>query len=373
VTRVRVLGFGTYDVRTHPRIGVILAGLRAHGDDVVEANAPLGLSTAARIEMVRRPWLGYRLVLRLARCWARLIVRSLRLRRAGRFDAVVVGYLGQFDVVLARLLFPRTPIVLDQLVFGADTAADRGLSRAGGLRQRALRTLDEVATAAADLVVVDTIENSTLLRSGHQAKAVVAPVGAGEEWFAAGRARTDDQPGAPLRVVFFGLFTPLQGAEVVARALATLSDRDDIMVTMIGSGQDHQRARELAAPNARVHWVDWVDAGELPAMVAAHDVCLGIFGTAPKALRVVPNKVFQGAAAGCAIVTSDTAPQRRDFGGASVLVPPGDPLALATALRQLADDRDEVARLGAAAHERAAADFAPPAIVEALRARVLAG
>ena len=51
--------------------------------------------------------------------------------------------------------------------------------------------------------------------------------------------------------------------------------------------------------------------------MADHDVCLGIFGTGAKAPRVVPNKVFQGAAAGCAIVTSDTAPQRRVLGDAA--------------------------------------------------------
>ena len=53
---------------------------------------------------------------------------------------------------------------------------------------------------------------------------------------------------------------------------------------------------------------------EGPALVAGHDVCLGIFGTGVKAQLVVPNKVYQGAAAGCAVVTSDTAPQRRALG-----------------------------------------------------------
>ena len=80
---------------------------------------------------------------------------------------------------------------------------------------------------------------------------------------------------------------------------------------MIGTGQDLAQARSAAAANHAVSWRDWVPAAELPAIVAGHDVCLGIFGTGEKALRVVPNKVFQGAAAGCAIVTSDTAPQRR--------------------------------------------------------------
>jgi len=47
---------------------------------------------------------------------------------------------------------------------------------------------------------------------------------------------------------------------------------------------------------------------------------------------VVPNKVFQGAAAGCAIITSDTGAPARVFGDAIVLVPPGDADALAAAL-----------------------------------------
>ena len=55
-----------------------------------------------------------------------------------------------------------------------------------------------------------------------------------------------------------------------------------------------------------MRWIDWVDADELPGVVAEHDVCLGIFGTTDKAPRVVPNKVYQGVASGCAVVTSDT-------------------------------------------------------------------
>jgi SAM-dependent methyltransferase len=140
---------------------------------------------------------------------------------------------------------------------------------------------------------------------------------------------------------------------------------------MIGGGQDEAEARAAAAPNPAVRWLDWVPAAELPALVAGHHVCLGIFGTSAKALRVVPNKVFQGAAAGCAIVTSDTPPQRRALGDAAVLVPPGDPEALAAALVRLADDRAELARLRLAARKLAQQQFAPEQIVAPLTARLV--
>ena len=161
----------------------------------------------------------------------------------------------------------------------------------------------------------------------------------------------------PLRVVFYGLYTPLQGTPVIGAALSLITGAP-IQVTMIGGGQDAAAARAAAAANAAVRWVDWVPAAQLPALVAAHDVCLGIFGTGEKALCVVPNKVFQGAAAGCAIITSDTAPQRRALGPAAVLVPPGDPRALADALLRLAADRAGLASLRGQAARRAAERFA---------------
>ncbi len=142
-------------------------------------------------------------------------------------------------------------------------------------------------------------------------------------------------------------------------------------VTMVGTGQDLATTRAAAA-GARVdtRWLDWVAAAELPELVAGHQVCLGIFGTGEKARRVVPNKVFQGAAAGCAIVTSDTPAQRRALGDAAILVPAGDPQALAEALRRLAADPDLTARYRDAAATHAAAKFSPHAVVTALLDRL---
>ena len=45
-------------------------------------------------------------------------------------------------------------------------------------------------------------------------------------------------------------------------------------------------------------------------------------------------------AAGCAVITSDTAPQRRMLGNGVVFVKPGDPQALATAIEALTSNPD---------------------------------
>jgi glycosyltransferase involved in cell wall biosynthesis len=381
---MRTIIFGTYDTAMHPRIATIAEGLAARGFDVTECNIPLGLTTADRVEMLAKPWKVSGLVARLGNRWLGLAVKA---RRLGRPDAVVVGYLGHFDVHLARLLYRRgkVPIVLDHLISAANTAKDRRLD--GGMKTKVLRLIDAAALRAADIVVVDTEEHLEIVPEKYRSKAVVVHVGAPAPWHSAAvkhstavkhsaavKQSAAVEPSAdfsgPLKVVFYGLYTPLQGTPVIGEALGRLAGAP-VEVTMIGRGQDEAETKRAAAANKSVRWLDWVPATELPALVASHDVCLGIFGTGDKALRVVPNKVFQGAAAGCAVVTSDTAPQRRVLGDAAVLVPPGDPAALADALRRLADDREALLKLRHAARQLAAERFTPEQVVGPLTDRLV--
>jgi glycosyltransferase involved in cell wall biosynthesis len=238
-------------------------------------------------------------------------------------------------------------------------------------------------------VVVDTEEHLEIVPEKYRSKAVVVPVGAPTPWYRAAEDWAAREPSAtvssttgssttgdgPLKVVFYGLYTPLQGTPVIGEALGRIAGAP-VEVTMIGRGQDEAETKRAAAANQSVRWLDWVPAAELPALVASHDVCLGIFGTGDKAMRVVPNKVFQGAAAGCAVITSDTAPQRRVLGTVSqesgaVLVPSGDPAALADALLRLANDREALLKLRHAARQLAAERFTPEQVVRPLTDRLL--
>ena len=64
---------------------------------------------------------------------------------------------------------------------------------------------------------------------------------------------------------------------------------------------------------------------------------------------MIPNKAFQALACGIPLVTADTPAARellRDEESA-LLVPPGDPAALAAAVRRLAGDEELSRRIGA--------------------------
>src|SRR2546423_8792205 len=150
----RVLFAGPYAARRYPRVRVLQEGFVTLGDDVLECNVPLPLDPAARVRMLRRPWLVPLLAAKLAATWIRLIARSRRFRGV---DLVVVGYMGHFDVHLARLLWPRTPVALDHLVSARDTALDRRVSSRWLVRL--LERLDRAALHAAHFPPVDTAEH----------------------------------------------------------------------------------------------------------------------------------------------------------------------------------------------------------------------
>ena len=112
---------------------------------------------------------------------------------------MVVGYLGHFDVHLARLLYPRrgkVPIVLDHLISAANTAKDRRIA-GGGLKHELLTLIDAAALRAADIVVVDTEEHLEIVPEKYRAKAVVVHVGAPAPWHEA--ARPSCRPPIPTR------------------------------------------------------------------------------------------------------------------------------------------------------------------------------
>jgi glycosyltransferase involved in cell wall biosynthesis len=231
-----------------------------------------------------------------------------------------------------------------------------------------LRLLDRVAISLADVIVVDTREHEAMIPARRRADVAVVPIGASRSWFAVERRPVAQ---SPMKVLFFGIFTPLQGAEVIAEAIRlTAEEAPAITFTLIGTGQDYVAARRIVGDDHRVSWIDWVEPDELPAVAAEHDVVLGIFGEGDKATRVVPNKVVQGAAAGLAVVTADTAPQRALLGSSATYVPSGAATELAETLSTLAADPARVEHLAGRCHELIARQCTPLVVTEPLLALV---
>jgi len=361
---------GTYE-RAYPRTRVLVEGLRAHGVRVTEHHRPVwertrhkagGFLSAGRLAAAGASWAG---------AWGALALAEPRMR--GPVDAVVAGYPAQPDVVPAWLVARarRAPLVVDMMVSLADTLGDdRG--RTGAAATRALAAADRTALALADIVLVDTAAGGDFLvrRFGvPRRRIVVAPVGAEP-----GAFPPSPVPRGAFHALWYGKLSPMHGLDIILDA-ARIPGTPPIR--LVGEGQlDGWLADQLRRdPPTGLEHVPWVPYEHLGDEVAAAGAVLGIFGRSAKASRVVPNKVFQAMAAGRPVVTADTPGIREALthGRDAVLVPAGEPAALAAALISLAGDPVARERLGAAArdtYERIGtpARAALP-LVEALRER----
>jgi glycosyltransferase involved in cell wall biosynthesis len=323
----RVLAFGTYE-RRYPRNAQVLAALRGAGVEVIERHVPIWDGSEHKYAA------GAGAAVRLAAAELRLLRRP-----ETDFDVLLVGYPGHPDLPAARRAARWRPIVLNPLVSLSDTVVDdRGRFRPGSAAARLLRAIDRSAFRAADLVVADTAAQARLFDSLGARRVEVCLVGAEERVF------TPGWHGGDGRLAFVGKLIPLHGLRTILDA-ARLAP--DLRIHVVGSGQDEPLLRGRP-PN--VDWTPWVPYEELPALLHGARAALGIFGTSAKAARVIPNKAYQALACGTPLVTADT-PAARELltdGVDAILVPPGDPAALAAALTRLAHDDGLARRLSEA-------------------------
>jgi glycosyltransferase involved in cell wall biosynthesis len=342
--------FGAYD-RGYARNKILREGLAHAGVEVLEAHVP-----------ERRAWRRYP---ELAAAFA---------RRVDGADVVLVPEFRHKDVPLARLLRGRRTLVFDPLISRHDTlVSDWGLHAEGSWQARWNLSIDRWALSLADLVLCDTWAHGALFEALGAARPRLARVlvGAEDAFFRIG----PPPPADPVRVLYLGGFLPLHGVPLVIDALAEL-ERDrarlpDYQVTLAGAGIELERARALAAAHSLsgVEFPGAVPYAEAPRLMAGAHVLLGAFGAGEKAGRVIPHKVYQGLAAGRAVLTGDGAGLREvlEPGVHVAAVERGDAAAIAAGLRTLIAGAERREALGRNGRERALEVATPARIGAALR------
>ena len=308
------------------------------------------------------------LVSRAVGVYARLAWRVLRTPRPTLF---VVLYPGQLDVRLVSLIgrLRRVPTVYDHFISLEETVVgDRGLREEKSTLARLLRRVDRGACRAASVVLADTPSDADYFA----ARAGIDPARVRVLWVGAQDVFRPSDVTPERRLVFFhGTYIPLHGIDTIVRAAKLLED-DDIRFRLLGRGQERPATEQLAArlDVRNVEFAEPVPLAELPGQIAQGELCLGIFGTTAKALRVVPNKVFEYLAVGRPVLTANTPGIRSAFSTELALVEPGNPEALATAVHRLLGDPAELERLAAAGRARFERDYSRPALGRLLRGYV---
>lgn len=345
---LRLLWLGTYE-RDYTRTRVLMAGLRELGHEVLESHRPLWELTRHKAGSFLSPGRLPAIARQVAGSWASILAEQ---RRLGRVDAVVAGYPHQPDALPAYVVARgrRVPLVADAMISFSDTlAGDRG--RVGPAAGAALAALDTATLRVPDVVICDTQQHADYFaeRFGVPRERIgIARLGAESEIF-----KPAPPPEGEPYALFYGKLAPLHGLDTILEAARGPGTPP---VRLVGGGQlEGWLEDELRRDRPRgFEHVSWVEHEALGDELARSAIVLGIFGGSEKVRRVVPNKVYHAMSVGRPIITSDTPAAREvlEDGENALLVPAGDPEALAAGMRRLADDRDLRRRLGEAARVR---------------------
>ncbi|MEM3433307.1 MAG: glycosyltransferase, partial [Candidatus Methanomethyliaceae archaeon] len=236
-------------------------------------------------------------------------------RNVGDYDVMVLGYPGQLDVPLARVLtwLRKRPLVLDVFMSIYLIAQERGLTERSPLTARLLYLLEKVACSLPDLLIIDTEEYVAWFNRVYginPSRFRLVPTGADDRIF---RPVSVEKKDHLFRVLYYGSFIPNHGVTYIIEAARLLQDEPDIRFELIGDGPEKARAMALAQQYnlTNVVFENWLDQEELVQRAATADVILGAFGTTPQSLMTVQNKIYEGLAMGKPVITGDSPTVRK--------------------------------------------------------------
>ncbi len=352
---LRVCYFGTYRAN-YNRNQMMIAGLRLNGVEVVECHETLWHGIADRVETTTGGWRKPAFWGRVIAAYARLLWKYLHV---GKYDVLMVGYPGQFDVFLARKLawLSGKPLVWDVFMSIYLVALERGLDAYSQFVVNMLRRLERLALHLPDRLIQDTAEYVDWLHQIHGIPAErfrLVPTGADDRIYQP--AAQPPSADGRFRVLYAGTFIPNHGVTYMIEAARLLADEPAILLEMVGDGPEREPALRLAQrynlPN--VTFTEWLEKEELAQRLAQADVCLGAFGTTPQSLMTVQNKIFESAAMGKPMISGDSPAVRAAFepGQEIILCPREDAAALAQAVRTLWQDPALRAQLAQNSHRR---------------------
>lgn len=338
---MKVCYFGTFE-KNYPRNYNIIKGLKKNNIELLELHEPVFDKIENKINT--KTSVKIKIFFNLLKAYTKLIKRR---KEAALSNIIIVGYIGQLDIFLAKILFPSKIIIFNPMISLYDTMIEDRKISSNIIIKKIFFYIDKISCKLADLVILDTPEYADYFHQTFNVptkKLSFVPIGADEDVFFPPIKPTRN---IEFQVLFYGKFSPLQGIEYILYAIKILKEHKDIKFTIIGRGQTYDKMRELSKNlgiDDKIEYIDWIPFEKLLKKIHSADIVLGgHFGKSAKATRVVSNKTFQIIASGKPVIISDS-PASISAGFIhrqnAILCKLGDAENLAQSILELKNDRN---------------------------------
>lgn len=306
--------FGTYR-KEYSRNKIMIAALQSAGVEVKTCHVSLWHGIEDRVNITVGGWRSPKFWWRTLKVYTQLLWKYLNI---GEYDILMVGYPGQVDVFIARILanLKKQPLVWDVFMSLYLIAIERKLDQSKGTSIDLIRKIEVKALKKPDLLIQDTAEYVKWFQkefSIQPERFRLVPTGADDRIF---KPLSTQKPNDGLfHVLYYGTYIPNHGVMHIVKAAQQLKDEEEIIFDMIGDGPEREKAEGFVHSQSlnNVHFHNWMEQDKLVQLINAADVCMGAFGDTPQSLMTVQNKIYECMAVGKAIITGESPAVRNGF------------------------------------------------------------
>ena len=285
-----------------------------------------------------------------------------------KYDLLLVGYSDSRTIVPLASFLTDKPLIWDAFYSLYDSwIFDRKLASPRSLKAWYYWLLDWLNCQLAARILLDTKSHIDYFKETFKIKArkfIMVLVGTDDEIFFPKEVfKANDD----FLIHFHGKYIPLQGIEYIIMAAKKLEEFEGIKFRLIGSGQEKSRMEKLASELKvnNLEFLNKVSYIDLADLISQADVCLGIFGDSDKAHNVIPNKVYEAAAMGKAVISGETKAIKELFSDREniLLCRPADSQALADKILELKNEPELRQKIAKNSYQLFKAKSCPKVIV----------
>lgn len=323
----------------------MIKGLVMNNVKVIECHETLWLDTNDRVQAIKAGWLNYSLWKRVITTYSSLLKKY---RSIDNYDLMIIGYPGQFDVFLGRLLtwIRKKKLVWDVFMSIYLISVERGLEAKNSIGVKLLKWVENIGLRLPDKLIIDTGYYADWFSTTYKIsldRFFLIPTGAEDDKFIP--EIFEKNVSNHLNLIYYGTFIPNHGVPYIIESVNILSYvSDQFSVKLIGEGPELEKCKTLVNKYGltNVEFYPWISQERLKKHIAEADVVLGAFGKTPQSLMTIQNKIYESMAMKKLVISGESAPIREAFVDHEeiILCDRDDPMSLAIEISNILENRD---------------------------------